>query len=94
MLIRNFVHKGLKRLYLEDSTKGLPAEVVDKLKAMLSFLQDMKDPEALRVFPLWRAHPLGGDRQGSWSLQVTRNWRLTFRIEDGEIVDVNYEDYH
>ena len=29
-----------------------------------------------------------------WSLHVTRNWRLTFRIEEDEIVDVDYEDYH
>ena len=94
MKIRNFVHKGLKKLYLEDNAKGLPADAADKLRTMLTFLQDMKDPETLRAFPLWRAHPLTGDRRGAWSLQVTRNWRLTFWIEDGEIVDVNYEDYH
>jgi hypothetical protein len=34
------------------------------------------------------------DRKGVWSLNVTRNWRLTFRIEDGGILDVDYEDYH
>lgn len=61
---------------------------------MLTFLQDMEDPETLRVFPLWKAHQLAGDRKGTWSLHVTRNWRLTFRIEDGEIVDLNHEDYH
>ena len=92
--IRNFVHKGLKKLYLEDSSKGLPADVVDKLRAILTFLQDMQDPEKLRSFPLWKAHQLTGDRKGFWSLHVTRNWRLTFQIEDDEICDVNYEDYH
>ena len=94
MKIRNFVHKGLKKLYLEDTSKGLPADAVDKLRAMLTFLQDTQDPEKLRSFPLWKAHQLTGDRQGFWSLHVTRNWRLTFRIEDDEICDVNYEDYH
>ena len=94
MRIRNFLHKGLKRLYLEDSAKGRPADAVDKLRAMLTFLQDMRDPEKLRAFPLWKAHPLSGDRKGVWSLHVNRNWRLTFRIEDGEILDVDYEDYH
>ncbi len=31
-----------------------------------------------------------------WSLTVTANWRLTFRIDRDamEIVDLNYEDYH
>jgi proteic killer suppression protein len=92
--IRSFAHKGLKRLYLEDSPKGLPADAAEKLRAMLTFLQDMKDPQTLRAFPLWKAHPLGGARRGVWSLYVTRNWRLTFDIKDGEIWDIDYEDYH
>ena len=94
MQIRNFVHKGLKKLYTDDSGKGLPPDALDKLRAMLTFLQDMKDPETLRVFPLWKAHQLTGERKGVWSLHVTRNWRLTFQIRDGEISDVDYEDYH
>jgi proteic killer suppression protein len=81
-------------LYLEDSSKGLPSDAADKLRAMLTFLQDMQDPEKLRAFPLWKAHQLSGDRKGFWSLHVTRNSRLTFQIEDDEICDVNYEDYH
>ena len=94
MNVRNFVHKGLKKLYVEDSAKGLPPEAADKLRAMLTFLQDMNNPDSLRAFPLWRAHQLSGGRKGVWALHVTRNWRLTFRIEDSEIVDVDYEDYH
>jgi toxin HigB-1 len=94
LTIRNFSHKGLKQLYLEDNRRALPADVVDKLRGMLTFLQDMEDVETLRAFPLWKAHQLTGDRKGFWSLHVTRNWRLTFRIEDDEILDVDYEDYH
>ena len=94
MGIRNFLHKGVKKLFLGDSPKGLPPDAVDKLRAMLSFLQDMRDPDQLRAFPLWKAHQLTGNRKGTWSLHVTRNWRLTFQIRDGEIVDVDYKDYH
>ena len=94
MEIKSFVHKGLKRLYLDDSPKGLPPDSVDKLRAMLSFLQDMQDPERLRLFPLWKAHQLTGQRKGVWSLHVTRNWRLTFRIQGDQILDIDYEDYH
>jgi toxin HigB-1 len=71
--IQNFVHKGLKRLYLDDSAKSVPADAVDKLRAILSFLQDMEDPEKLRAFPLWKAHQLTGEHKGVWSLHVTRN---------------------
>ena len=96
MRIRSFAHKGLKRLYLEDSARGLPADSVDKIRKMLAFLDDMQDPEELRSLPAWRVHTLAGDRKGTWSLSVTRNRRLTFRIDmvEREIYDVNLEDYH
>ena len=94
MEIRSIAHKGLRRLYEENSSKRLNAESVDKLRKMLTFLDAMQDPEALRALPTWKAHVLTGDRKGTWSLHVTRNWRLTFRVEDDEIIDVNLEDYH
>jgi proteic killer suppression protein len=96
MRIRNIVHKGLKRLYSEDNRKGVPADAVDKLRKMLAFLQDMEDADELHSIPVWKAHQMTGDRKGTWSLHVTRNWRLTFRIDtdEKEICDLNYEDYH
>ena len=94
--IRSFAHKGLKRLYAEDSSKGVPPDTADKLRKMLAFLDDMQDPEELRALPAWRVHTLTGDRRGTWSLSVTRNRRLTFRIDvaELEICDLNLEDYH
>jgi toxin HigB-1 len=94
--IRNFVHKGLRRLYAEDVAKGLPPDTVDKLRKILGFLDDMQDPEELRALPAWKVHTLTGDRKGTWSLTVTRNRRLTFRIDvtEQEVYDVDLEDYH
>ena len=94
MRVWSIAHKGLRRLYEEKSSKGLSADTVDKLRKMLTFLDAMEHPEELRALPLWKAHILTGDRKGTWSLHVTRNRRLTFRIEEDEIVDMNLEDYH
>jgi toxin HigB-1 len=94
--IRSFTHKGLKRLYENGISKGVPPDTVDKLRRMLAFLDDMQDPEELRSLPVWKVHTLTGDRKGTWSLSVTRNRRLTFRIDsaEDEIYDLNLEDYH
>jgi len=96
MRIGNFVHKGLKRLYERDSVKGVPPEAADKLRKMLAFLENMDDTEELFTLPSWKAHLMTGDRKGTWSLMVTRNWRLTFRIDEAEqdIRELNFEDYH
>lgn len=96
MKIRNVVHKGLRRFIEHDDAFGLQPAVVEKLRRIVTFLQDMECEDEIRTVPSWKAHLLTGDRKGTWSLFVTKNWRLTFRIEqaDVEIVDLDYEDYH
>jgi proteic killer suppression protein len=80
--VRSFLHKSLRKLYADDVTKGVPPEAVDKLRKMLAFLDEMED--------------VTGDRKGMWSLSVTANRRLTFRVDadEREIFHVNLEDYH
>lgn len=96
MNIGSVRHKALRRLIEKDDPSGLPAAFVEKIRNILSFLQDMERIEELQDIPSWRAHQLSGDRKGVWSLAVSRNWRITFRIDEVEmeIVDLDYEDYH
>lgn len=96
MRIRSFVHKGLKRLYEEDEAKGIEPAAAEKLRKMLLFLDEMEDAIELRSLPGWKAHTLTGNRRGVWSLSVTANRRLTFRVDKvkREILDLNLEDYH
>ena len=44
--------------------------------------------------PSLRLHSLTGNRHGQWSVRVSDNWRIVFRFEDGEAVDVDLVDYH
>lgn len=94
--IESFLHKGLRALYEDDNPRGVPPESADKLRKMLAFLDTMESTEELRMLPSWRAHMLTGDRKGDWSLSVTANRRLTFRIQENplSIRDLNLEDYH
>jgi toxin HigB-1 len=94
--ILSFVHKGLRRLYTDDVGKGLPPDTVDKLRNMLAYLDDMENSAELRALASWKAHTLTGNRKETWSLSVTANLRLTFRVDvvENEIYDPNLEDYH
>jgi len=42
----------------------------------------------------WKLHPLKGNREDCWPVKVSKNWRLTFEMEDGHAYVVDYEDYH
>jgi toxin HigB-1 len=96
MRIRNVIHKGLRRLIDDDDGSGIQPAVVTKVRRIVSFLQDMEQEDELRTVQSWKAHTLTGDRRGTWSLFVTKNWRMTFRIDrqEIEIIDLDYEDYH
>ena len=50
-------------------------------------------PEDMNL-PGFRLHQLRGDLRGCWAVSVSGNWRITFRFENGEAVDVDYLDYH
>jgi len=49
--LRNFMHKGLKRVYAEDNGKGVPPDTVDKLRKMLAFL-DVAIPTMSNSIPI------------------------------------------
>ena len=51
--------------------------------------------EAVQRLQTWKAHQLTGNRKGTWSLSVSRNWRITFQIDaEAEVTGLDFEDYH
>jgi len=52
--IRNFVHKGLMEFYSYGSLRGVPPDSADKLRKMLSFLDNMDGAEELSSLPAWK----------------------------------------
>ncbi len=96
MMIRNVVHRGLRRFIERGDASGLYSPAVEKIRNILTFLQELEDMQELSAVPGWKAHQLADDRKGTWALMVTRNWRITFKINEAEqeIADLDYEDYH
>jgi len=94
MVIGRFLHKGLRRLYEDDDPLGLPNQSIRKIKAILFALESAESLSQVATFPGWRLHSLKGSRKGDYSITVTGNWRITFRVHGNTIRDLNYEDYH
>ena len=92
-MIQRIRHKGLKRLYKSDVATGVQATHRNRLRRILTNLDVAMQPDDMDL-PGYNLHPLKGDRKGEWSVDVSGNWRVTFRFEGTDVTDVGYEDYH
>lgn len=94
MRIRSVRHRGLKRLIEKNDSRGLRPDLVVRVRNVLAALISATDMDGVRGLPGWRIHRLSGDRAGTWSISVSGNWRVTFDIEQGDLANLDLEDYH
>ena len=87
-------HKGLRALAERDRRRQLAGDLVPKLRRVLTLLDEARNRGDLATQPGFRLHQLKGDMAGLWSIRVSGNWRVVFRFEDNEAVDVDLIDYH
>lgn len=95
MEIESIKHKALRRFVETGKAKGLPGDLVQRLLKMVSFIIDAGSLDELATLPNYGLHSMTGDRLGTWSMTVTKNWRMTFTLtETGAVADLDLEDYH
>ncbi|KPK43535.1 MAG: hypothetical protein AMK74_06745 [Nitrospira bacterium SM23_35] len=87
-MIKSFKHKGLKRLFEKGLASGVDPQHVERLRKILALLETSESIEDMNL------HNLKGKRKNILAVKVRGNWRVTFKIKDGDILEVNYEDYH
>jgi proteic killer suppression protein len=92
-MIRRFRSRGLKRFFERGDESRIRADHRDTVRDILARLNASVAPEDLDL-PGFRLHPLKGEYAGFWAVTVRANWRIIFRFEEGDAVDVDYLDYH
>jgi proteic killer suppression protein len=92
VVIRSFRHRGLKRLWEGDPSR-IGAALRYRIENVLAVLDAAATPADLDL-PGYRLHALKGDPKGTWSVTISGNWRITFRVEHGNAFDVDLTDYH
>jgi toxin HigB-1 len=92
-MIVKFTHRGLSRYFQHSEQRGIPPQHAPRIERILDRLDAATKPDDMNV-PGYRFHPLRGDRKGEYAVNVSGNWRITFRFDDENATDVNLEDYH
>jgi toxin HigB-1 len=94
MRVVSIRHNALQRLWSRNDPRGLPPDQVKRVQLALAALAAAQNIRMLASVPGWRLHELKGARAGTWSMSISGNWRLTFRLEKEFIHDIDLEDYH
>ena len=92
-MIRRFKHRGLKRLYDQGDGRGIRPDLREAVEDILARLDQAAAPQALNLTG-YRLHALKGNLKGLWSVTVRANWRIVFRFEESDAVDVDMVDDH
>lgn len=94
-MIKSFRHKGLEGFFMTGSKAGIRPDHAARLRRQLAVLDHASSPADLPA--AWRPHVLGGAADvlgGHHAIDVSGNWRLTFRFDAGDVHLVDYTDYH
>ena len=88
-------HRGLKELYNNGRSRKVPQDLLVRIKQRLDILEAMEDvTETAKAVQSLRIHQLTGKRRGTWSLWISGAWRLTFKFRNGDVYDLDLEQYH
>jgi len=78
----------------QGKLRVFPPALGEKIGDILLAIDGAQGPQDVGLFPGWKLHPLKGSLKGFWSVTVTGNWRLIFRFEEGDALDLDLVDYH
>lgn len=93
-MIYSFADPETERVWRRTRSRKLPPDIQRTALRKLRQLNRVAAPTELRSPPGNRFEELKGDREGTYSVRVNDQWRLTFRWHDGGAHDVRIEDYH
>ena len=93
-MIRSLNHKRLERYFTKSDRRGIPAQSAVRIERMRDRLDASAASDDMDVLG-YRFHALKGVRAGGeYAVSVSGKWRITFRCDDEDAIDVNLEDYH
>jgi proteic killer suppression protein len=87
--------RTLERFFRAGDVTGIQQKQARRLRFILTALSTARTPRDMGL-PGLQLHPLRDDRRlkGFWAVSVSENYRVIFRFDGTDVVDVDYVDYH
>ena len=96
-VIRNLVGKTTQDIYNgvnSRQARKVPSEVHERTRRLMDQLNAAPSLDFLKIPPSNRLEKLRGNLRDFWSLRINNQWRLIFRWEGNDALDVEICDFH
>lgn len=96
-MIRSFASKTAQDIYDGVNSRyarKIQSELYEKIRILFDQINAAIRIDTLRIPPGNHLEKLSGDLKGFWSLRVNDQWRIIFRWEEGNALDIDIVDYH
>jgi proteic killer suppression protein len=98
MAILNFKNKGTEDInygrFSKDALRILPRDLHRKAQIKLARLGAVTSMQDLQEIRGNRFEKLGGNRKGQYSIRINDQYRICFKWERENTIDVEIVDYH
>ncbi len=92
-MIRSFADTETEALYHRRPSRRLPEDIQRAALRKLRFIAQARELRDL-ANPGNRLEKLRGDREGQYSVRISRQWRICFIWRNGDAFAVEIVDYH
>ncbi|OYU84415.1 MAG: plasmid maintenance system killer family protein [Flavobacterium sp. BFFFF2] len=93
-MIVSFKDKETEKIWNGIVSKKLPREIQDTARRKLRMINNSIDVNDLRIPPANRLENLKGNLKEFYSIRINNQWRIIFKWDNGNALEVEIIDYH
>ena len=93
-MICSFADRRTANVFKGIAAPSFPPSILKRARSKLDRINYAVSLDDLRTPPGNRLERLGGDREGQYSIRVSRGWRICFRWRDGDAFEVALNNHY
>ena len=93
-MIISFGSKETRKIWEGERVKGFSTELQEIARRKLRMLNNSQTTVDLQIPPSNRLEKLKGNLKNYYSLRINDQWRVIFKWNNGNALDVEIVDYH
>lgn len=93
-MIISFGNKDTRKIWEGERIKGLSTDLQEIARRKLRMLNNSQDLNDLMIPPSNRLEKLKGSLKEYHSIRINNQWRIIFKWNNGNAIEVEIVDYH